>query len=115
MLLTRTDHVVKAFAPLPFLLPDDSKSDPHCGSGFAPSTPKTPAAHCRAAKRLIQTIGLVGLSVLVRYSQNSVAFDILVWTFLQGFQHVPDSVRHAAGLHNSILFEHIFHTTNFFI
>jgi hypothetical protein len=115
MLLTRTDHIVKAFAPLPFLLPDDSKSDPHCGSGFAPSTPKTPAAHCRAAKRLIQTLGLVGLSVLVQYSQNSVAFDILVWTFLQGFQHVPDSVRHAAGLHNSILFEHIYHTTNFFI
>jgi len=99
MLIHRTDQIVKAFAPLPFLTPDDSKTDPHGGSGFAPSTPKTPAAHCRAAKRLIQTLGLVGWSVLLRYSQTSVVFDILVWTFLQGFQHVPDSVRHAAGLH----------------
>jgi hypothetical protein len=97
MLLSRTDQIVKAFAPPPLLSPDDSKIDSFGGSSSAPSTPKTPAAHCRAAKRLIKTLGLVGWSVLLRYSQASFAFDILLWTFLHGSQHVPGAVRHAAG------------------
>jgi hypothetical protein len=95
--LKRADQVIKAFAPMPFHLSDDNKSDSVAGVSSAPSTPKTPAAHSKAAKRLIQTLGLIGWSVLLRHSQTSVAFDILVWTFLQGFEHVPDSVRHAAG------------------
>ena len=89
---------------MPFQTSDDLKSECLGGSGgSAPSTPKTPAAHSKAAKRLIQTLGLVGWSVLLRYSQTSVAFDILVWSFLQGSEHVPDSVRHSAGFFTSYL------------
>jgi hypothetical protein len=102
--LSRIDHVIKAFAPMPFPTSDDLKSECLGGTGgSAPSTPKTPAAHSKAAKRLIQTLGLVGWSVLLRYSQTSVAFDILVWTFLQGSEHVPDSVRHSAGFFASYM------------
>lgn len=113
--LNRVDQVIKAFAPMPFHLSDATKSDSCSGTGSAPSTPKTPAAHCKAAKRLIQTLGAVGWSVLLRHSQTSAAFDILVWTFLQGFEHVPDSVRHAAGsLIARVIFEQCNCTSNFF-
>ena len=113
--LNRVDQVIKAFAPMPFHLSNATKSDSSSGTGSAPSTPKTPAAHCKAAKRLIQTLGAVGWSVLLRHSQTSAAFDILVWTFLQGFEHVPDSVRHAAGsLIARVIFEQCNCTSNFF-
>jgi hypothetical protein len=103
VLLNRTEHIVKAFAPMPFNAADDSKSDYFAGNASAPSTPKTPAAHAKAAKRLIQTLGQVGWSVLHRYSQTSNVYDILVWTFVQGFEHVPDSVRYAAGFITPLL------------
>jgi hypothetical protein len=105
VLLNRTEHMVKAFAPMPLNAADDTKNDSFGGTAFAPSTPKTPAAHAKAAKRLIQTLGQVGWPVLLRYSQTSKVYDILVWTFVQGFEHVPDSVRYAAGLLTSGLFQ----------
>jgi hypothetical protein len=112
--LNRADQVIKAFAPAPFLISEDTKHDAFAGSGSAPSIPKTPASHCKAAKRVIQTLGLIGWSVLLRYSQTSAAFDILVWAFLQGFEHVPDSVRHAAGfLIARIVFAQICCVTDF--
>jgi hypothetical protein len=104
VLLNRTENVVKAFAPQPFHN-GDSKCDSIGGTASAPSTPKTPAAHTKAAKRLMQTVGLVGWSVLHRHSQISNVYDILVWTFLQGFEHVPDSVRYVAGLQALFLFQ----------
>jgi hypothetical protein len=105
VLLNRTEHMVKAFAPMPSSAADDTKNDSFGGTASAPSTPKTPAAHAKAAKRLIQTLGQVGWPVLLRYSQTSKVYDILVWTFLQGFEHVPDSVRYAAGLLTSFVFQ----------